>query len=215
LPDAAVRSPETPDHYRTGHRRPLAVAITGGIGAGKSEALAAFARRGVPAVSSDELVHRLYRDDPEVRAAIAERWGERALDERGDPDRERIAEIVFADRDELGWLEQLLHPRVARAYTEWAEKLARLPEPPRLFVAEIPLLYETGGQERFDAVVVVTAPPEVRSARGRKVRQDDRTARLIPDEEKVRRADYAYVNDGTLEELDRFVGRVVQDLSAR
>jgi dephospho-CoA kinase len=196
-------------------RRPLAVAITGGIGAGKSEALAAFARRGVPAVSSDELVHLLYRDDPGVREAIADRWGDRALDERGDPDRSRIAEIVFADRDELTWLEQLLHPRVARAYQEWAEELARLPEPPALFVVEIPLLYETGGHERFDAVVVVTAPPEVRAARGRKVRHDDRTARLIPDEEKVRRADYAYVNDGTLEELDRFVGRVVQDVSAR
>ena len=195
--------------------RPLSVAITGGIGAGKSEALAAFARRGVPTASSDELVHRLYRDDPDVRAAIAERWGDRALDERGDPDRARLAEIVFADRDELAWLEQLLHPRVARAYAEWAEQLARLPEPPALVVVEIPLLYETGGQSRFDAVVVVTAPPEVRAARGRKVRQDERTARLITDEEKVRRADYAYVNDGTLEELDRFVGRVVQDLSSR
>jgi dephospho-CoA kinase len=195
--------------------RPLAVAITGGIGAGKSEALAAFARRGIATLSSDELVHRLYQADADVRAAIAERWGNRARDHRGDPDRARIAEIVFADRDELTWLEQLLHPRVSRAYLEWAEELARLPEPPHLFVVEIPLLYETGGQERFDAVVVVTAPPDVRTARGRTVRQDDRTARLIPDEEKVRRADYAYVNDGTLEELDRFVGRVVQDLSAR
>jgi dephospho-CoA kinase len=195
--------------------RPLAVAITGGIGAGKSETLACFARRGVPTVSSDELVHRLYREDPEVRSAIAERWSDRALDGRGDPDRARIAEIVFADRAELAWLEQLLHPRVAQAYIEWAEQLALLPEPPPLFVVEIPLLYETGGEERFDAIVVVTAPPEVRAARGRKVRQDDRTARLIPDEEKVRRADYAYVNDGTLEELDRFVGRVVQDLSER
>ena len=160
-------------------------------------------------------MHRLYREDSEVRSAIAARWGDRALDERGDPDRARIAEIVFADRDELAWLEELLHPRVSRAYLEWAEQVAQLPEPPPLFVVEIPLLYETRGEERFDAVVVVTAPPEVRAARGRKVRQDDRTARLIPDEEKVRRADYAYVNDGTLEELDRFVGRVVQDLSER
>ena len=193
--------------------RPTSVAITGGIGAGKSEALAAFARRGIPTVSSDELVHRLYRDDPEVRETIAERWGSRALDDEGNPDRARIAEIVFADRDELAWLEQLLHPRVARAYLEWAEQLVRLPDPPALYVVEIPLLYETGGQERFDAVVVVTAPDEVRAARGRKVRHDERAERLIPDEEKVRRANYSYVNDGTLEELDRFVGSVVQDLT--
>ena len=196
-------------------RRPLAVAVTGGIGAGKSEALKSFARHGVPAISSDELVHRLYREDAEVRAAIAERWGDRALDERGDPDRARIAEIAFADRDELAWLEQLLHPRVARAYVDWAEQLARLPEPPALFVVEIPLLFETGGQERFDVVVVLTAPPDVRAARGRKVRHDERAERLIPDEEKVRGANYSYVNDGTLEQLDQFVGRVVQDLRRR
>lgn len=194
-------------------RRPLAVAITGSIGAGKSEALKAFARQGVPTISSDELVHRLYGEDPEVRAAIAERWGERALDEDGSPDRGRIAEIVFADRDELRWLEGLLHPRVARAYLAWADELAHSPEPPALIATEIPLLYETGGEERFDAVVVVTAPPDVRAARGRKVRHDERTERLIPDEAKVRRANYSYVNDGTVEELDRFVGSVVQDLT--
>jgi dephospho-CoA kinase len=196
-------------------RRPLAVAITGGIGAGKSEALAAFAGRGIPTISSDALVHRLYSDDPEVRAAIVERWGERALDPGGNPDRTRIAEIVFADRDELTWLERLLHPRVASAYLAWAEELADTPEQPRMYVVEIPLLYETGGEARFDVVVVITAPADVREARGRKQRHDERTERLIPDEEKARRADYTFVNDGTLEELDRFVGRVVQDLSSR
>jgi dephospho-CoA kinase len=79
-------------------------------------------------------------------------------------------------------------------------------------VVEVPILYETGGEDRFDAVVVVTAPPEVRAAR----RGDfgDREARLIPDEEKVRRADYAYVNEGSLEDLDAFVAGVVEELCA-
>jgi dephospho-CoA kinase len=69
------------------------------------------------------------------------------------------------------------------------------------------LLYETGGEGRFDAVVVVTAPPEVRAARRAGVA--DRESRLIPDEEKALRADYAFVNDGPLEDLDEFVANVV------
>jgi dephospho-CoA kinase len=75
------------------------------------------------------------------------------------------------------------------------------------------LLYETGGETRFDAVVVVTAPEAVRAARS-SVRPDARGNRLLPDEEKIRRASYAYVNDGSLEQLDGFVANVVQELAA-
>src|SRR4051812_6078964 len=167
--------------------RPLAIAVTGGIGAGKSEALRAFARRGVPTLSADEVVHRLIADDPEVRAALEERFGT--------TDRARIGEIVFADRDELAWLEGLLHPRVRLEETRWFEGL----DAP-VAATEIPLLYETGGDARFDAVVVVTAPDEVRAARSERAR-GPRGSRLIPDEEKMRRADFTYVNDGTVEEL--------------
>ena len=76
--------------------RPLAVAITGGIGAGKSAALEAFARRGIPTLSSDEVVHRLLRED-EVRAAIAERFGDDVLGRSGAVDRAKVGSIVFAD----------------------------------------------------------------------------------------------------------------------
>jgi dephospho-CoA kinase len=79
-------------------------------------------------------------------------------------------------------------------------------------VTEVPLLYETGGEKRFDVVVVITASPEVRAQR-RPV-ADNREARLLPDEEKMRRADYAYVNDGTREELDDFVADVMRRLTA-
>jgi len=181
-------------------RRPLAVAITGGIAAGKSEALAAFARHGAATLSADEIVHDLLANDTDVRAAIGERWGEDAVG-----DRARIGEIVFRDRRELDWLEELLHPKTRAAADAW---LASVDAP--LAAVEIPLLYETGGEGRFDAVVVVTAPPEVRAAR----RADlaDRESRLIPDEEKAQRADYAFVNDGPLEDLDAFVGNVVEAL---
>ena len=79
-----------------------------------------------------------------------------------------------------------------------------------LAVAEIPLLYETGGESRFDAVVVVTAPAEARAAR--RAGFAERESRLLPDEEKAARADFAYVNDGSLEQLDAFVAGVVERL---
>ncbi|HXZ57475.1 MAG TPA: dephospho-CoA kinase [Gaiellaceae bacterium] len=191
--------------------RPLAVAITGGIGAGKSEALAAFARHGAATVSSDEIVHRLLREDAGVREALLERFGDRILDEAEQIDRSAIADIVFPDPEALDWLEGLLHPLVSREYLEWREQLGRLPNPPAVCVTEVPLLYEVGGQDRFDAVVVVTAPPEIRAARTR-VPSELREPRLLPDEEKAARANYVYVNDGSLEELDAFVAGVMDDL---
>jgi dephospho-CoA kinase len=181
-------------------RRPLAVAITGGIAAGKSEALAAFARHGAATLSADALVHDLLAEDADVRAAIRERWGEEAVG-----DRARIGEIVFHDRKELDWLEQLLHPKTRAAADAW---MASVDAP--VAVVEVPLLYETGGEKRFDAVVVVTAPPEVRGAR--RPGLAERESRLLADDEKVELADYAYMNDGSLEELDAFVASTLEAL---
>ena len=191
--------------------RPLAVAVTGGIAAGKSEALAAFARHGALVSSSDELVHRLYREDAGLKEELRARWGDDVFAD-GEVDRAAVGRIVFSDRAELAWLEGVLHPRVRRLYETWLDELRRSPDPPALAVAEIPLLYEAGGETRFDKVVVVTAPEHVRDARRGVV--DDRESRLIPDEEKLRRADFAYVNDGTLEELDAFVAGVVEELAS-
>jgi dephospho-CoA kinase len=194
-------------------RRPVAVAITGGIGAGKSETLAAFARHGAATMSSDEIVHGLLREDREVRDQLVGHFGERVLHEAGQIDRRAIAEIVFGDREALLWLEQLLHPRVAAEYLAWREALAAQPDPPAVSVTEVPLLYEVGGETRFDKVVVVTAPRDVRGERTRVETPEEREARLLPDEEKVKRADFAYVNDGTLEQLDAFVAGVMEQLS--
>ncbi len=181
-------------------RRPLAVAITGGIAAGKSEVLAALARRGAATLSADEVVHRLLAEDEGVREAIRARWGDEAVG-----DRKRIAEIVFHDRAELDWLEQLLHPRTRAAADAWLATV----DAPVAFV-EVPLLYETGGQTRFDKVVVVTASADVREKRREGL--GERDARLISDDEKVRRADFAYVNDGSLDDLDAFAAGVLEAL---
>jgi len=192
--------------------RPVAVAITGSIGAGKSEALRAFARHGAAVVSSDEIVHHLLREDDEVKRALVERFGEDVLGADGRPDRGRIGRLVFGDDEALAFLEGLLHPLVAREYLAWREQLAQLQSPPSVCVTEVPLLYEVAGESRFDKVVVITAPAKLRDAR-RTVSRDDRDARLISDEEKAKRADFVYVNTGSLEELDAWVVAVLGELA--
>jgi dephospho-CoA kinase len=178
---------------------PLRVAVTGGIGAGKSEALAAFGRQGAATLSADAVVHDLIANDEEVRAALRERLGT--------TERSEIAEAVFGDDERLGWLEQLLHPLVRRRTDAWLEQV----EVP-VAAVEIPLLYETGGERRFDKVVVVTAPQGVRRSRS-VAAGGSRDARLIPDPEKASRADYVYENSGTLDELEEFVAAVLADLT--
>ena len=159
----------------------------------------AFARHGAATISSDEIVHELIATDPEVRAALEERFGT--------TDRAEIGRLVFADRSELAWLEGLLHPRVVARYLEWREQQSA-----PLTVTEVPLLYETGGDERFDKVVVITAPKQVRDAR-RTPFPGDRELRLLPEEEKVERADFVYENTGSLEELDAFAADVVAKIT--
>jgi dephospho-CoA kinase len=193
-------------------KRPVAVAITGGIGAGKSELLRAFEEAGAAVISSDEIVHRFLREDAKVKAEIVERLGDDVLTEDGEIDRRRVGELVFPDPERIRWLEGVLHPRVVATYLKWREDLAQLPSPPPVCVTEVPLLYEVGGETRFDAVVAVTASPETRAKRGVRV-ADDRQSRLLPDAEKLRRADFAFVNDGSRRELRRFVSDVMAKLT--
>jgi dephospho-CoA kinase len=114
---------------------------------------------------------------------------------------------VFADGSQLTWLEGVLHPRVQERTAAW---LAEVEAP--VAVVEIPLLYETGGEGRFDKVVVVTAPAELRRARSGAA-GGAREARLLPEAEKVRRADFTYENAGSLGELDRFVASVLEEVA--
>ena len=194
-------------------RRPIAVAITGSIGAGKSTALEAFRAHGAATVSSDEIVHHLLASDDGVRDALVARLGDGILGADGRPDRTSIAQAVFGDRAQLEWLESLLHPLVSREYLAWRDQLAALDDPPRVCVTEVPLLFEVGAEERFDRVVVVTAPTGLREQR-RRVARDDRDARLLPDREKIRRADFHYVNTGSFDDLFVWVGGVMRQLEA-
>jgi dephospho-CoA kinase len=153
----------------------------------------------------------LLRADAEVKAAMVERLGDGILDAEGEIDRSRVAERVFEDREALAWLERLLHPRVSAEYLRWREQLAELPDPPEVTVTEVPLLYEVGAEDRFDKVVVITAPAKLREARAR-VPLAGRSDRLLPDREKLKRADFTYVNTGSLEALDAWIAAVMEEL---
>jgi dephospho-CoA kinase len=144
-----------------------------------------------------------------VKRELVERWGDGVL-AGGEVNRKRVGEIVFTDRSELDWLEALLHPLTVEEQRRWRDE-----QTAALVVVEVPLLYETGAEKRFDAVVVITAPHEVRAARTKVADPDARAKRLLADDEKVKRADFAYVNDGSLEELDAFVADVITRLTSQ
>ncbi len=147
-----------------------------------------------------------------MKQAIVDRLGPAVLDGDGEIVRSRVAERVFGDADALAWLEALLHPPVVATYLAWREELGRLDSPPAVCVTEVPLLYEVGGETQFDKVVAVTAAPETRAARlGRSVAA--REKRLLPEEEKLARADFVFENGGSLDDLDAFASDVIRRLT--
>jgi len=183
------------------------VALTGGIGSGKSEALAAFARCGAAILSSDEVVHDLYRD-PEVVEAVVRRFGPSVIDDGGRVDRPTLGAQAFATPGGIRFLERLLHPLVEARRRAWVGEQRRRDPAPRLLVCEIPLLFEAGGEGGFDAVLVVSASDEVRRARveARGQRFAERGGRQLPEAAKRARADRWFLNDGTVEALASWVG---------
>jgi dephospho-CoA kinase len=179
---------------------PLTIGLTGGIAAGKSEALAAFARLGAATLSSDAVVHELLESD-ELKQRLVERWGPEVAPPAG-VDRGRIGTIVFADPGELTWLESQIHPLVGARTAEW---LQALPAETEVAVVEVPLLFEGGREEVFDTTVAVVATEAVRreraDARGHAL-VDEREARQLSQDEKADRADHVVRNDGSIEDLE-------------
>ena len=190
----------------------LFIGLTGGIGAGKSEALAAFERAGAATLSTDRVAHEVL-DSDEVRDALVERWGAE-IAPGGRVDRDRVAEHVFERPDELKWLESLTHPRVGAAVWEWRQGLGPEVE---FGVVEVPLLFEAGMEEAFDLTVAVIAEDGIRddrlAARGHAGREG-REERQLGQAEKADRAHHVVRNDGTLEDLDAAVRAVLAELAA-
>ena len=186
------------------------VGLTGGIGSGKSETLAAFARHGAVTLSSDDIVHRLY-DRSDVRDAVAARVGPEVIADDGSIDRRELGRRAFADPELLRFLEQLLLPLVAGRFAAWRDE--QVADGATLLVHEAPTLFEAGVQDRYDAIVTITAPEDIREQR--RPGAAARMARQLPEAEKAARSDYVYRNTGTLEQLDEFVAGVIRDLDAQ
>ena len=189
------------------------VGLTGGLGAGKSEALLALGDLGAATLSTDAVVHDLLAGD-ELRGIVAERLGDEVAPD-GKLDRSLIAERVFADEDARRWLESELWPRVGRRVAEWKQEVDALDPPPRAAVVEVPLLFESGMEQAFDATIAVVADEAVRSeragARGHAL-VAERAGRQLTQEEKAQRADYEVRNEGSLEELRENLSRVLARL---
>jgi dephospho-CoA kinase len=153
-------------------------------------------------LSTDRVVHELY-EDPEVRKAVTDRFGEHVAPD-GTVDRGAVARAAFASAEQRAWLEELLWPRVGARMAQWREALERQSPPPRAAVVEVPLLFESGMEAAFDATIAVVADEGVREeragARGHQALAE-RGARQLSQQEKAQRATYVAVNDDTVEDL--------------
>ncbi len=190
----------------------MRIGLTGGMGCGKTAAVRVFSELGFSTAETDVLVRNLLDADPEVIAALRERFGPAIAPEGGPVDRKALAATVFADAAALAWLEALLHPRVRAAWTALVDA-----KPQRVWVVEIPLLFEKNLEKHFDFSVCVTASPAVQLARlaGRGFRADEAKARIDRQmrlSEKVDRADFVITNDGSLAFLRRQIGLLAQKL---
>jgi dephospho-CoA kinase len=188
------------------------IGLTGAIASGKSEALAALARLGAAALSSDAVVHDLLTSE-RVRDLLVGRWGP-TVAPNGEVDRGRISEIVFADPSELDWLEATLHPLVAEEIAAWRESL---PDGTTVAVVEVPLLFETDMDGVFDATISVVAPDETRAeragARGT-LDLENRSRRQLSQEEKAARATYVVINDGSVQDLEAALAELLAEIES-
>jgi dephospho-CoA kinase len=182
---------------------PPFVALTGGLGAGKSTALAALERLGAAVISSDAVVHELYASD-DVRDAVVARFGPDVAP-NGVIDRAALASRAFASDQDRAWLEQLLWPLVQERIAAWREQAGRRQPPPRALVVEVPLLFEAGSDHMYDATVAVIADDGVREARAQRRGHRalaERAARQLTQEEKAARSTFVVSNDGSVGQLE-------------
>ncbi len=184
------------------------IGLTGGIGAGKSEALAAAERLGAATLSTDQVAHDLV-DRKDVRNELVERWGA-DVEDGTKIDRDRVAEIVFERPEELAWLESRIHPLVGAEVMQWR---ISLPPETEVAVIEVPLLFESGLERGFSETLVVIADDRTRDERlaeRGQAGQRGREARQLSQEQKAERADHVIRNDGTIEELEQAMAKVLR-----
>jgi dephospho-CoA kinase len=194
------------------------IALTGGIATGKSYVANKIKEAGVPMVDADVLAREVVAPGTPGLAAVRRRFGPDAVRRDGTMDRVRIAQIVFKDKRARLDLEAIIHPAVQKAIDEF---FATLPKRTPFAVADIPLLFETGRDNQFNAVVVVACPRELQLRRlmeRNKLSKDDAERRLnaqLPIDQKVKKATHVIRTEGTFEDTDRQVADLIKTLSAR
>ncbi|MCW3017709.1 MAG: coaE [Solirubrobacterales bacterium] len=189
------------------------VGLTGGMGSGKSTALNVLRGLGAEVLSSDAVVHQLY-EGQQLRDAVVARFGADVAP-GGVVDRGAVAQRAFASVEERAWLEGQVWPLVAVRVQEWLARARERRPAPRAAVVEVPLLFEAGLDELYDATIAVVAEESVRrlraDARGHAL-IDERIARQLPQEEKARRATFVVHNDGSEDDLRRELSAVLAKL---
>jgi dephospho-CoA kinase len=189
------------------------VGLTGGLGAGKSTALASLARLGAEVLSTDAVVHELY-ESGQLRDAVVARFGAQVAP-GGKVDRAALARRVFAAEEDRAWLESLIWPQVGARVASWLETARARRPPPRAAVVETPLLFEAGMDGIYDATIAVIAAEPLRreraAGRGHAV-VDERAARQLSQEEKASRATFVVRNDGSEQELERELSAILDKL---
>jgi dephospho-CoA kinase len=198
----------------------LKVGLTGGLASGKSTIAEGLAKRGIPTLDADRIVHDLYVPGAAGTRAITAAFGKEFLEADGSVDRKKLSVRVFHDPEALTRLNGLIHPLVRDAQARWFEELQTQGEP--LGVVEATLLVETGGRERFDVLVAVSAPADMRLERAiRRSGETDpnefvkRMAAQLPDAAREEVSDLVVRTDGTREELEGKIDRLADELRAR
>ncbi len=189
------------------------IGLTGGIAAGKSEALRALERLGASTLSTDEVVHQILTTD-EARDELVKRFG-REVAPSGAVDRDAVARVVFERPDEREWLEGYLWPRVGERVASWREDQSQRDPPPRALVVEVPLLFESGMEQVFDDTIAVTAQDGLRAERAGERGHSglaSREARQLSQGEKAQRAGFAVRNDGSLDELEHELSAILETI---
>jgi dephospho-CoA kinase len=191
------------------------IGLTGGMGAGKSTALAALEQLGAVVVSTDAVVHELY-EGTQLRETVIARWGEQ-IAPNGEIDRAEVARRAFADEQGRAWLEATVWPLVGERMGEWLEQARALSPAPRAAVVEVPLLFEAGMEGMYDATIAIVVDESVRerraATRGHALTRE-RAERQLSQEEKARRATFVVRNDGTEEDLRRELSAVLDKLDS-
>jgi len=177
----------------------LHVGITGGIGSGKTTVCRIFEVLSIPVYYADNRAKALMVEDPELRTGIIDLFGQKAYHQDGSLNRAHIAQRAFSDNSLLQKLNGLVHPAVWRDGQNWQKNHTAA----AYTLKEAALLYESGGDQLLDSIIVVAAPEVLRIRRVMErdgVSREEVTARMnkqLPQSEKVDRADYVILNDGT------------------